>query len=385
MNGIENRAVNRRKTVFELVGKTIFYAFAVFGLIFILILAGILSLMSPSSKLAKIPQSAVLDIDFNTNYAEVRGDDFFAEFGDKSIYSVYDLVRAVNVAATDERIKALSANINMTSLGMAQIQDIADALKFFKSQGKKTYLFSNGMGNFGRGSKEYYLAAGFDEIWMQPNSDIGMTGVSIEVPFFKGILNKIGVEADFYSRYEYKTAASSLTETKLTEPYKEELQKLGGGLFEQICGGIALKRQLTINQVKEAVNKAPLFAEEALNLGLIDKIGYRQELQAALKEKYSAERVDVADYMGHLDDYEGGELPLVAFLALEGVIENGKSSNSPVNDTVAGSETIMKQLDEIGKKPNLKALILRVNSPGGSYTASDEIWYALKRFKTEAV
>lgn len=383
MNATQNEAVNRKRTAFELIGKTLFYAFAVFGLIFILILAGILSLISPGSKLAKIPEKAVLDIDFNTNYDEVRGDDFFAEFGNKSVYSVYDLVRAINLAAADDRIQALSANVNVTTLGMAQIQDIAEALNVFKSKGKKTYLFSNGMGSFGAGSKEYYLAAGFNEIWMQPNSDIGVTGVSIEVPFFKGILNKIGVEAEFYSRYEYKTAASSLMESNLLPPYKEELQKLGGGLFDQICGGIALKRNLTINQVKDAVNKAPLFAEEALDLGLVDRLGYRQELWANLREKYGAEQLDVSDYMNNIADYDDGKLPQIAFLALEGVIENGKSSNNPVNEAVAGSETIIKQLDEIGKKKNLKALILRVNSPGGSYTASNEIWYALKRFKTE--
>lgn len=373
---------NKRKAL-KLIGKTIIYSFAVFGIVFILMLLGVLSLMSPKSKLAGIPKQVVLNVDFNLSYAEVRQDDFFAEFTNQSVYSVFDLVRAINVAATDERVKAVFASLNVTSLSLAQVQDIAEALKYFQSQGKKAYLFSSGLGSFGQGTKEYYLASLFDEIMMQPHSDIGMTGVSIEVPFLKNILQKVGVEPEFYTRYEYKTAVASVLNSDFTPTYKEELEKLGGGLFEQMVSGIAYQRKTETSTIKDLINQAPVFASDALEAGLVDKIGYRSELQSKLKEEYNASFYDMTDYMAHIADSEDEDLPQVAFLVLEGMIESGESSNNPLNDAVIGSETVLRQLEELKQIKNLKALVLRLNSPGGSYTASDEIRAALIDLKKE--
>jgi len=375
-------ALNKAKAL-KLVGKTLIYTFAVFGIVFILMLLGVLGLMKPGSRLLGIPKQAVLEIDFNKSYAEVRQDDFFAEFTDQSVYSVFDLVRAINVAATDDRIKAISANLNETSLSLAQIQDVSEALKYFQSQGKKAYLFSNGLGSFGNGTKEYYLATLFDEIWMQPHSEIGMTGINIEVPFFKNILAKIGIEPEFYARHEYKTAVSSLLNSDWTPTYKEELSKLGGGLFTELLSGIASNRQVNPLELKDIIDQAPVFVSDALKQKLIDKTGYRYEFQNVLKGQYHAEFYDMMDYMAHISDNEDKDLPQVAFMVLEGVIESGESSNNPLNDAIIGSETVLRQIDELKKQKNLKALILRINSPGGSYTASDEIRAALIDLKEE--
>ena len=174
--------------------KTIVYSFAIFGVLFILILASVAVIVSPKVRIAKVPENTILEIDFNKNYSELRSDDFFAEFTGASTYSIFDLVRAINIAADDKRIKALKANINVSPLGLAQIQDIVDAINVFKSRGKKTYIYSSSIGYIGGGSKEYYLASAFDQIWLQPSAEIGITGVNIEVPFFNDILKKIGIE-----------------------------------------------------------------------------------------------------------------------------------------------------------------------------------------------
>lgn len=371
----------RKKIGLRLILKTIIYAFAIFGVIFILILLGVLGMIGSSTKVADVPMNTVLQIDFNTNYAELRGDDLVAEFSGSSVYSVYDLIKAINVAAEDDRVKAIAASINVTPLGLAQLQDISRAIEFFKSSGKEAYIFSSSMGSFGQGTKEYYLASFFDEIWLQPSAEIGITGVSIEVPFFKNILNKFGVVPEFYSRYEYKTAAASLTETSISKPYKEELNKLGKGLFNQMVDAIAYNRHLSVEKVKDLINKAPLFADESLNQGLADKLGYQQEMESFLERRYQAKTLPIDDYMSNLNDYQKDDIPLVAVLALEGAIDSGTSSTSPVNDMVIGSQSVIEQLDDLSKYQNLKALIVRINSPGGSYVASDEIWYALKRFK----
>ena len=371
------------KKVIKWVGKTIVWAFAVVGFVFVLIVFGVYSFMNSKTGLSRIPDDAVLNINFNLAYAEMRQDDLFAEFTNQSVYSVFDLVRAINIAATDNRIKAIKATLNETSLSLAQIQDISEALTYFKSKGKKTYLFSTGLGAFGQGTKEYYLATLFDEVWMQPHSDIGMTGVDVEVPFFKNILQKVGVEPEFYTRYEYKTAVASLLNSDFTPTYKEEIEKLAGGLFSELGSGISDHRKLPLSEVVNIINRAPIFADDALKIGLIDHVGYRHELNTALQNLYHAEDYDMTDYMAHVGDTADGNLPQIAFLVLEGMIEDGESSDNPLNDAIIGSETVLRQIDEFKKMPNLRALVLRINSPGGSYNASDEIRAALINLKKE--
>lgn len=382
MSETSETSTPKKDKALNMVSKTLIYTFAIFGIIFITMLVGVLRLLNSNSALMPIPDKAIVHIDFNKAYSEIRQDDFLAEFMDSSSYSFFDMVRAIYMAAADERVQALSAEINITSLGLAQIQDISSAIQTFRASGKKTYIFSNGMGSFGGGNKEYYLASSFDEIWMQPNSDIGINGIGIEVPFFKNILQKIGIKPEFYTRYEYKTAVESFINSKLTPAYKEELNKLGSGLYEQLVNGFAEHRKLNPEQIKRLINNAPIFADKALEEKLIDTIGYRQEMEKHLNDLYHAKVINIQDYMKHISDSANSE-SAIALLVLDGVIDNGTSSDNPLNEAKIGSQTVNKQLTELRELPNLKALIVRVNSPGGSYSASDEIRFALQNFKSE--
>ena len=374
----------KKKVGLDLIVKTIVYAFAVFGILFILILLSVLGIMGPVNMAVKVPEKTVLTVDFDVPYAEVRGDDFFAEFADVPVYSFFDLIRAINTAADDERVKALAATVNVSSLGLAQMQDVVQAVEFFKSKGKEAYIHSNSMGAFGGGTKEYYLAAHFNEIWLQSAASIGMTGVHIEVPFFKNLLQKIGVEPEFYARREYKTAAESLIRDGFTPAYKEEMSKLGSGLFHQLTEGIAEARGLEVNEVKKIIDKAPIFSHSAVSeYKLAEQEGYQQDMEEELAEKYDAEILDINDYMYNIGDYQSGDLPQVAFLALEGSIESGQSFNNPVREAIIGSATVRSQLEELGELENLRALVVRINSPGGDYAASDEIFHALRKFKQD--
>lgn len=374
---------DKKKAVLKLIMKTLVYSFAIFGILFILILAGVALMVTPKIRITKVPESAILDIDFNKNYAEMRSDDFFAEFTGASAYSVFDVVRAINIAADDSRIKAIRANVNVAELGLSQIQDVVDAINVFKSKGKKTYIYSSSMGSVGGGSKEYYLASAFDQIWVQPSAEIGVVGVNIEVPFFNNILKKIGVEPEFYSRYEYKTAVTSLLSSDFTKEYKKELSKVGGGLYEQLVTNISVNRNLSKERVIDIINNAPLTAKVASEVGFVDKIAYMQDLTTYLQQEYAASFVSIDDYMSGINDYSDDKKPLVAFLVLDGVIEDGLSVNSPLNEAVIGSKSVLSQIAELKQKENLKALVVRVNSPGGSYTASNEIRYAIENLKKD--
>lgn len=376
-------AIRKRKLIAgKILLKSLIYAFAIFGLLFILLLMIITALLRQDVTAAgDVPSTGILTVDFNDNYPEVRADDLFSELSEAPSVSFFDLIKAINVAALDDRIKAMVANVNESSLGLSQIQEVRRAVETFRKSGKKAYLYSTGFGSFGGGTSEYYLAAAFDEIWMQPNTEAGITGLSFEVPFFKGILSKAGVQAEFYTRYEYKNAAASLLADKLSPEYKKELKKLGGSVYSVMKEDICRNRNIKKETFDKLVNNAPLSAEDALAAGLVDYIGYKPELIEKVVQETKGKMVNVLDYAS---SFPSGyrNLPTVALVVIEGVIADGESyANSFRDEAVAGADTIVKQLDDILRNENVKALVVRVNSPGGSYTASNEIWYAIKRIK----
>lgn len=362
--------------------KSVMYSFAIFGILFILLLLVVFGLIKQEAGVVKIvPQKTVLQVNFDDNYSEVPGDDILYELADKKSMSFYDLIKAINIAALDSRVKALVGEVNMSALGMAQIQDLRAAIKNFRTTGKKTYLYSMGMGSFGNGTNEYYLASGFDEIWMQPNTEVGITGLDIEVPFVRGVLDKIGVSPEFYTRYEYKTAVSSLMDKEFSPQFRGEMNRLGNSLYNQFINDVSADRNIAKDKLKKLVNTAPIFAENAINQKLIDRVAYRQDLMETLKLEYKSEFMEITDYATTIKETKKS-IPTIAFLVVDGVINSGTSSTNPLKgDAIVGSQSVLEQLNTIAKDKNVKALIVRVNSPGGSYSASNEIWYALKKIK----
>ena len=296
--------------------------------------------------------------------------------------SYFDLLKALGTAASDSRIKAVVAEVSNSSLGLAQIQELRNVIKAIRAGGKKAYIYAPGMGDFGCGTSEYYLASAFDEIWMQPDTDIGLTGISLEMPFVKDFLDKIGVTPEFYTRYEYKNAVAPLLSNKFSKEHLEETFKLGNSLFGRIMADISRDRKISLKDLMTLVNKAPVRSNDGIAAGLIDYTAYRPDMIQEITSRYkNAEIVSVYDYLAQLKP-EGKNMPAVAFLVIEGTIDTGKSLYNPVrNELVSGSETIAQYLDKIANNPRVKALVLRVNSPGGSYNAANEIWYALKKMK----
>ncbi len=378
----EIKMKKRKALAAKILIKSVTYSFALFGGIFILLLVVLANMLgSPSVVVQPVPRKAVITLDLNRAYSEVRSDDLIAEFSETPNLSFYDLIKAVNVAALDNRVKAIVAQVNNSQLGLAQIQDLRQALKAFRASGKKAYLFSTGLGSFGGGTDEYYLASAFDEIWMQPNTEIGITGLNIEVPFVKGLMQKIGVSAEFFARHEYKNAAASLLNTNFTAAHREETVKMGRSLFEQIIEDVSADRGIDKKRLRQLINKAPIFAEHGLAENLIDKVAYRPELLEKVLTETDGVMIDMFDYASSIG--EGGKrLPLVVFVTVDGVIDSGKSKNNPLRgENVTGAESFIQQLDEIANNKNVKVLVLRINSPGGSYSASNEIWDALVRLK----
>lgn len=378
----EIKTARKKAWAAKILLRSVTYSLAIFGLLFIILLLALLGMVGRSSAVVRsVPAKAVITLDLDKPYPENRSDDLLAEFSDEQGMSFYDLVKSVNLAALDPRVKAIIAHVSLTELGLAQIQDLRQVIADFRATGKKAYLYSTGMGSFGGGTDEYYLASAFSEIWMQPNSEIGITGLNIEVPFLAEILKKLGIKAEFYARHEYKNAMASLMSKTFSPQYQAEMEKMGSSLFEQITTDISLSRGIEKAALRQLINKAPLPSEEALNAKLIDKVAYKPELIAQVLDENNAEMIDIADYEANLPS-NGSKYPTVAYLVINGVIESGESTNNPLKGEVSsGAETIIRQLDDIAANKYVKALVVRVDSPGGSYTASNEIWNAIMCLK----
>ncbi len=326
-----------------------------------------------------IEKNTYLTIDFNKPFSESDNSGIWTEFTDDAPLPFLKMLEAVEYAAADDNVSGLVAKINKTNLEPAQLQDIARAILRFEYSGKKTVVFSQGFGSLGQGSGDYYLASFFKQIYMQPHTYIGLTGISIEIPFLKNLLDKLGVTAEFYSRYEYKNAMASLTDTKISKAYAEEMTVLAQGLMSELELDIKGNRKLQ-DSFENIVNKAPLTAEEGQKLGLIDGIMYMSQLEDKLKADGAEHFVNIKDYAAGLAP-NSGNLPTVALLNLSGEIIDGKSKDSLRQDDIIGSESVVADIESIKKLPNLKAVVVRINSPGGSYNAADEIYFALKQLK----
>lgn len=326
-----------------------------------------------------IEKNTYLTIDFNKPFSESDNSGIWTEFTDDAPLPFLKMLEAVEYAAADDNVSGLVAKINKTNLEPAQLQDIARAILRFEYSGKKTVVFSQGFGSLGQGSGDYYLASFFKQIYMQPHTYIGLTGISIEIPFLKNLLDKLGVTAEFYSRYEYKNAMASLTDTKISKAYAEEMTVLAQGLMSELELDIKGNRKLQ-DSFENIVNKAPLTAEEGQKLGLIDGIMYMSQLEDKLKADGAEHFVNIKDYAAGLAP-NSGNLPTVALLNLSGEIIDGESKDSLRQDDIIGSESVVADIESIKKLPNLKAVVVRINSPGGRYNAADEIYFALKQLK----
>lgn len=372
----------KRKLAVRILLKSVTYAFALFGFLFILLLVVVIGLLSAPGGSVAVPQNTVLQIDFDEPFDEVRRDSLLTDMGSGARPSFADLLLSIDAAGQDERVKAIAAKIGNSELGLAQVQELHKAVRVFRARGKKAYLYSPGFGSFGGGTSEYYLASAFDEITMLPNSEAGLTGVSIEVPFLRNVLDKIGISPEFYARHEYKTAMASFTDKKASKAFSEELGKLARFLTEEMFRGIIPARygELSKRDFRPLMNASPMAAEDALQSGLIDKIGYETDWLAEIKKAHKGEFLDVADYAAQWMYRRNANG--IALLVLEGAISDGTSIDNPLSgEAVVGADTVLAQIDEITKDKNIKAVIVRINSPGGSYTASSEIWHALKRLK----
>src|ERR1700756_3273872 len=255
--------------------------FAVIGFATVLFVVGVMALvggLKPS--VTPLPGNILLTVDLTRELPEGPSEEPLLGLLVGNKPTLRDVVDGVAGGADDQRIKALIARVGDDENGLAKVQEVRDAIAAFRSKGKFAMAYADSFGEFGPGTRPYYLATAFDEIWLQPMGNVGLNGLYAEIPFFRGTLDLVGVAPEFDHREEFKTAINSLTETKMTPPHRKEVDALLASIAGQIVRGIAEGRKLPEAQVREAIDRGPFLADEALGAKLVDRLGYRDEVLA---------------------------------------------------------------------------------------------------------
>ncbi|HWC76748.1 MAG TPA: signal peptide peptidase SppA [Blastocatellia bacterium] len=348
---------------------------AVIVVVAILLLSG---LSTPS-----VPGKTIVEINLERGLIEDVPDDAIAKAMTSDLTIVRDIVDGLERAGNDSRVAGVIARVGNAPMGMAQVQEIRDAVIAFRGKNKWAIAFAETFGEFGPGNNSYYLATAFDEIRLQPSGDLGLTGLMLEGQFIRGTLDKLGVQPRMDHRYEYKNAMNMYTEKQFTAPHREAMEKLLNSWFSQMVRGIAHARKMTEEEVKAIIDRGPLLGKEALDAKLVDSLAYRDEVYAEVKEKAGA-----GAQLLFLDKYlERAGRPnqsgkTIAVVYGVGAVGRGRSGFDPIfGDVSMGSDTVGAAFRAAIEDSSVKAIIFRVDSPGGSAVASDVIWRETIRAK----
>jgi protease IV len=300
-----------------------------------------------------------------------------------------DIIEGLRRAHHDDRVRALVVKVGGGRIGLARMQEIREAVSRFRESGKLAVAWAETFGEFTHGNVPYYLATAFDRIYLQPSGTLGLTGIAVEQLFLHDALAKIGVAFESAKRYEYKSAADNLTERGFTPPAREASERLAASIAEQISAAIAERRGKTPEQARALLDRGPFLAADALAEGLVDVLGYRDEVYADVRKEAGPDATlqYVARYQrAHLLTQRARQMPgrrqgFVAVVYASGPIRQGRSTHSPLGGSAMGSDTVAAALRSALADERARAVLLRVNSPGGSATASDTIWREVVRLR----
>jgi protease IV len=292
-----------------------------------------------------------------------------------------DVLAALEGAARDPRVLGLVARVDAPAGSWAHAQELHGAVAGFRASGKPTLAHAQSFSEAGDGTLAYLVATAFDEVHLQPTGEVGVTGVASVQPFVARLLEKLDVTPQFDHRHEYKAAKNLLTEERFTDAHREATDRIVTSLHDQLLDAVSDGRQLTRERVTELFAEAPLLGESAEEAGLVDRLAYRDQTVAA-----ALERVGVPARLVTLPRYTAvvrrrQQRPgrqRVALIHGEGTIQVGRQRRS-LSGGVMGSDTVVLGFEQASRDPHVRAIVFRVESPGGSAVASDAIWRAVAR------
>jgi protease-4 len=350
-----------------------------------------------------VPDGCVLELDLLSAPPEASGFDPMAIIGGSGRPLVLrEAVAAIHRAADDPRISGLIARVQIPAAAAGPVQELRDAIAAF-SDVKPSLAWAETY----PGTLSYYLASAFREVWMQPSGTVGLVGFATNALFLRDALDKAGIEAQFVARGEYKSAANLFTQDRYTEAHREADSRLLDSLHGQVWREIAASRHIEPAAVDELANRAPLLRDDAVTGRLVDRIGFRNEAYARISELVGARGIspETGGADNHLDapprlylsryakasanrpqmpSIPGRKSkPTIAVVTLHGPIVSGRGGPQvlPFGNSSAGGDTIAAALREAAADESVSAIVLRVDSPGGSVTGSETIWHEVSRVR----
>ncbi len=351
-----------------------------------------------------VPGGVILEFDVQSVPPETAGFDplTFITGGGRPML-LRDAVAAIHRAADDDRVAGLIARVQVSAAPAAPVQELREAIAAFTRR-KPSLAWAETY----PGTLSYYLASAFGEVWMQPSGTVGLVGFATNALFLRDALDKAGIEAQFVARGEYKSAANLFTQDHYTDAHREADSRLIESLHTQVWQAIAESRGIEASAVDELANRAPLLRDDAVTGHLVDRIGFRDEAYSRIAELVGVEGVspetgdadsdDNAPPRLYLSRYAqtrkggppvpmpslpGRKKPTIAVVTVAGPIVSGRGGPqlSPLGRSSAGGDTIAAALRQAGADDDVAAVVLRVDSPGGSVTGSETIWREVSRLR----
>ena len=328
-----------------------------------------------------VPHRTILELDLAQGMIEQAPASPLAKAIAGDAYTVRDLVDLLTKAGQDKRVVGLVARVGHKNYGVARAQEVYDAVVSFARSGKTTVAYAETLAEMGSAAAlpEMMIAAAFDEFYLQPGAGLGVHGVLARATFFRRALDKLGIVPSFDHRHEYKAAMYQLTEDHMVQPHREATEALRRSHYDQLVGGIAVGRGLDESAVRDAIDRAPLLASEAVDVGFVDDLLYRDQVYERVEEGWGAKAKTMtgAEYLARAGrPHRRG--PAIALIYATGLVAQGKSRFEPLTRQPSmGSDDVAKAIRMAVENKKVKAIVLRVDSPGGSAVASDVIGRAV--------
>jgi len=286
------------------------------------------------------------------------------------------VLRTLHEAGEDSHVRGLLVKVGRAKLSWALMHEVRAGLQAFAASGKPLVAWAESLGD-GTGAVDYVLATGCPEIWLQPTGELGPLGIAAEATFLRGALDKLGVEPQFGQRKEYKNAADQFLRTEFTPAHREAVDRVVESSWESAVDAVAAARSLPVERVRELADGGPLSAPEALSTGLVDRLGYRDEVYASMRSRVGTDaRLLFADQWQprrRAVTLLRRPAGVVALVEGRGEITSGRSRYGP-GGTRMGSDTVSAALRAARRDDKVRSVLFRVDSPGGSAVASDAIW-----------
>ena len=350
-----------------------------------------------------VASGVILEFDLQSIPPETGGFDplAFVTGGGRPLL-LADAIAAIHRAADDDRVAGLIARVQLSAAPAGPVQELRDAIAAFTAR-KPSLAWAETY----PGTLAYYLASAFTEVWLQPSGTVGLIGFATNALFLRDALDKAGIEAQFVTRGKYKSAVNVFTEDHYTDAHKEADSRLIESLHAQVWQAIADSRGIDVAAVDELANRAPLLRDDAVTGHLVDRIGFRDEAYSRIAELAGVEGISPetgdADSDGGpprlflsryaqarkntppIPSLPGRKKPTIAVVTVAGAIVSGRGGPpfAPLGRPSAGADTIAAALRQAGADDNVAAVVLRVDSPGGSVTGSETIWREVARVRAK--